>query len=183
MQNEQETPSSFEYNAEAGGLEQGLKYMITKSLKTKKKSSASKKQKLPFLTAALFCEKVINEGGVLSAIRIVNDVTITTNKLAESGTSIGTIKGLNLFLSFRKGDAVGEVNGELQVVNPTGKREKHAELSLAFDLESKKNGSVNAILPVSVTWDREGTYWFELHLEKTLITKIPLTLKMNVVSV
>lgn len=156
--------------------------MITRNITTKRKSNSITKSTLPYLTAALFCEKVLNEEGVLSAIRIVDTAVFTTNKPAQAGTNTGTIRGLNLFLSFRKGNAIGELNGEIQIVNPSGKREKHAEISLSFDDESGKNGGANAILPVRVNWDIDGTYWFEIFLEKTLITKIPLTLKMNHVS-
>ncbi|MBI4609615.1 MAG: hypothetical protein HY726_11470 [Candidatus Rokubacteria bacterium] len=129
----------------------------------------------PYLSTAVFCEKVLQEkDGVASVIRIVDRFIVT---ISASGSeppekmppmTITT----TAFLSFKSGFAKGSQVIKLVPRDPSG-RPMAPEALLPVFFEGDDRG---ASVTVNVTFrvEEEGLYWFDVLLGDRLMTKIPL---------
>ncbi len=140
-----------------------------------KKRTPDKKRSLPYLAAALLCERVLIEPDhVTSAIRIVDTVTLPGEPLPEAGAVLAL--NLSLLLIFKSGAARGERQLRLRLVNPSRKGEDVARPVINFT-EPPEGGTAMSI-PLLLKWEREGLYWFEVLLEGKLYTRIPLRVRI-----
>lgn len=130
---------------------------------------------LPYVTAALICEKVLEEkGGMLSAIRIVDRVDIkmqTTDqnlKIQDAPAPGVALTGLVCIKSGPfKGKGVLSIEGE----TPSGKIKQLGEFPV--NLEGDDNGQ-NVILNIVFATKEDGLHWFNVRFNSTLLSKIPL---------
>jgi uncharacterized protein DUF6941 len=128
----------------------------------------------PFLAAALLCESVLQEkDGRLSIIRVINRITQQAVGADTSEKMPAITIRLTALISFRAGFARGSYNVKLRPITPSGKR--LPEVSLPILLEGEDRGH-NLILPVMFQAAEEGLYWFDVLLAERLITRIPLRL-------
>jgi hypothetical protein len=126
----------------------------------------------PYLAMAVLCERVLKEGnGVLSLIRIVDRIT-----LSVSGQNVPTEMPpapvfLTLVLGFKSGMARGAFTVRVRVVKPSQETSNTFELPMLFEGEDR-GAQVSLNLGLQVA--EEGLYWFEVYLLDALITKVPL---------
>jgi Family of unknown function (DUF6941) len=126
----------------------------------------------PFLAAALLCEQVLGEqSGVLSAIRIVDQVLVTA-----SGTDVPqqmpvagiAMKGL---VMLKSGEARGRFVVTLRVESPAGVRQEVGQLSV--QLQGGANGA-NLVMDLNLQVSMPGLHWIDVLLDGNLITRMPL---------
>ncbi|SRR5579871_1680553 len=127
----------------------------------------------PYLVAALFCEKALQEkDGIVSIIRIVDRITLTV-PAATSPTTLPPLPlNLTLFLSFKSGSARGSNTIKLSIEPPSGIKNIPEQLLPIF-FEGEDRGA-NLILALNMVVDQEGVYWFDIVLEEELFTRVPL---------
>ena len=134
----------------------------------------------PFLTAALICERVLQEkDGVLSVIRIIDQLThtIVARSMPEELPKVPF--DLVFLISFKSGRARGRQIVSLGIEDPSGtKKELFAH---SIQLEGEHRGA-NWVVQANVTFSMEGLYWFEVFLEGQLVTRMPLKLVYQLVS-
>jgi hypothetical protein len=144
-----------------------------------------KKRAKPFLASAFFCERLVEEkDGVISVMRIVDTLTITQFLLAtptpvpvipvdqQSMPPIGS--QILIFVSFKSGDAKGKYFCQLFVVTPDGKRDPITEKSPMIFLGKEHGVNMRVNVPVPT---QEGLYWFEVMVDGSLVTKMPLRIR------
>jgi hypothetical protein len=126
----------------------------------------------PYLQSALLCEKVLDEkDGVLSAIRIVDRVTQTVVGASPSAQVPATTLNLVALLGLKSGEARGRHTLKIVLEHPSGL--KGPELSQSVLFEGEDRGQ-NVIIPLALELSAEGLYWFDVYLEDTLLTRMPL---------
>ncbi|HEV7494472.1 hypothetical protein [Baekduia sp.] len=126
----------------------------------------------PFITAALFCERVLEErDGVMSAIRIVDRLTIIQPEPPF-------IAAVTAVISLKQGKAVGRYALGLRPEAPSGLQLPVFQAPVNFDGGEGDRG-VSVVLPLQLEVE-EGLYWFDVlwiddradHQE--LLTRMPL---------
>jgi hypothetical protein len=128
----------------------------------------------PYLQAAFFCERLLEESdGVLSAIRIVDTVTIQDEeRLSEAQAPL---INLTLFIAFKAGEARGSFDLTVVMEEPTD-NPAHAQeqYSQTLDFYGTEDRGVTVIMPATMTVGEEGIYWFGIYLGEQLVTRLPL---------
>ena len=126
----------------------------------------------PYLTAALICEKVIQEKDeTVSIIRMVDRVTLTTPASASPETLPPVTLSLFDLISLKSGSARGRHTIKWRTETPAGIKQPEILLPVLFEGDDR---GVNLILSLNLVLDQEGVYWFDIFLEEQLLTKIPL---------
>lgn len=130
----------------------------------------------PFLAAALFCEKVLEEKeGVSSLVRVLDVITVTMppNLILEKGKPKPVIPVL-AFVAFKSGGAKGDCTLQIDMAPPSGKKERIAETTMTFlGEEQGVNVRAELFVPVAV----EGLYWYEVRVDGVLFTSMPLRVR------
>ena len=127
----------------------------------------------PFINAAFFCERVIEDKeGVLSAIRIIDRVFNTAIGLDTPSSMPPMPIGLTLVISLKSGAAKGRVDVRIAVERPSGLQADIAS-ALSVVLEGEDRGA-NLVMNLGLTLTEEGLYWFDVYIEKELATRVPL---------
>ncbi|HEV2245605.1 MAG TPA: hypothetical protein VGW37_03045 [Terriglobia bacterium] len=131
-------------------------------------------QKLPYLTAALLCEKVLEEkNGTLSVMRIIDRIEFQIGPGTPEVESLAIkptipISGL---ISIKSGPVTGKTRIYLDGVSPSGTRKRI--MTYEVDLRGGDHGQ-NIIVNMVFGIGEEGLHWFEVLVEDALMTKIPL---------
>jgi hypothetical protein len=125
----------------------------------------------PWLQAAVFCEKVLNEqDGVLSAIRIVDRINVAGGHGAPETMPPVTIN-LFAFLAFKAGSARGSATIRLRQEDPSGLRAPPLLFQALFEGEDR---GVNLVFNVNFEVRLEGLHWFDVLVGDVLVTRMPL---------
>ncbi|OFV91455.1 MAG: hypothetical protein A3G76_15610 [Acidobacteria bacterium RIFCSPLOWO2_12_FULL_65_11] len=124
----------------------------------------------PYVAAAVFCEKVLQErDGVASLIRIIDRTTVTAlGKDAPEDPSV-TLEQ-TLFLSFKAGFARGKMTVAIQPVSPSGQRLPAVTTDVLFEGDDR---GVNLVFQMKLEAKEDGLYWFDVSVEQQLITRVP----------
>lgn len=126
----------------------------------------------PYLAAALFCDKALEEkDGTLSAIRMVNRITHTISGPDAPEAMPPITINLYAILSFKSGAARGKYT--LKLIPNAPSRKQMPEFSAPVLLEGDDRG-VNIVLNLDIQVEEEGLYWFDVILNEQLITRMPL---------
>ena len=126
----------------------------------------------PYLTAALLCERVLQEKDeTVSVIRLIDRLAVTVNALNSPETMPSITANLTLFVGLKSGSARGRNTIKIRTEAPSGITLSDQLLSALFEGEDR---GVNLIVNMGLTLDQEGVYWFNILLEETLLTRIPL---------
>lgn len=136
---------------------------------------AKKKTKMPYIMAALICEKVLREDTIPSLIRIVDSV-----RLPEGGRPpLGSVFELPLTITimFKRGEAGSRVNFEISWILPSKQKILAARSSLVLQGPPQAGGNLN--MPVRLQWGGEGLYWFDVSLNGRTVTRIPLFVEIG----
>ena len=127
----------------------------------------------PYLSAALLCEKVLDEkDGVKSAIRIIDRVTRTyvgPNPPAEMEPFDYDVV---LLIKFKSGWARGVHTVKIQTAKPSGELTPEIINSVLF--EGEEDRGIDIIGNMRIRLDQTGIYWIYVYLNDIRITQIPL---------
>lgn len=131
---------------------------------------------LPYVTAAFFCERIIEgKDGILSAIRIIDRAQPEAGSLAAASfqdQKITMSLQITALIALKAGKLDGKFNVRIIGEKPSGQR---ADLqTLPIELHGKDSG-VNVVVNLTVVVTEEGTHWFDVLFENQLVTKMPLT--------
>lgn len=126
----------------------------------------------PFLSVAAFCENVIEDkSGVLSLIRLVDRLTVSSQGASSPEQMPSTPLNWFLVLAFKSGSARGSVQVTIQPELPSGLRLDPVRLTPYFE---GGNRGCNIITRIALMLREPGIYWFRIYVGDTLITQIPL---------
>ena len=128
----------------------------------------------PYLQVAALRENVIEDRhGVLSLIRVVDRFTITTaGPDAPEKMPPTPISGY-MVLAFKSGFAKGSHTIKIRPRTPD--QQNLPELTVPIHLEGDDRGS-NIVMPLRMVLEQEGLYWFDVYVNDSLITRMPLRL-------
>jgi len=129
------------------------------------------KKPLPYLLAAVLCEKVLQEKDeTLTAVRIVDRLQY---RIAGEGLPPGTkpVIAMQGLLVLRSGPVTGEHLIKIVGEKPDGTRKDLYTTPVNF---LGKDKGQNIILNMGVGIDQNGLYWFDVFFDEELLTRIPL---------
>lgn len=126
----------------------------------------------PYLSAAVFCEKVLSEkDGVLSAMRIIDRITVTASGAAPPERMPLTSINVTALISFKSGFFKG--SAEIKVVGRNPSQKTFATTTLPILLEGEDRGATS-ILQMNMQVNEDGLYWFDVMIGERLVTRMPL---------
>jgi hypothetical protein len=126
----------------------------------------------PHLQVAAFCERSLQEAdGVLSLIRLIDRVThVATGPDVPDEMPPVTIN-TTLVVVLKADRARGRHTLRIRPEDPAGMRLPALEVQVL--LEGEERG-VQLVQPLAFEARREGLYWFDVLLDDTLLTRMPL---------
>lgn len=126
----------------------------------------------PFLALAVFCEQVIEDkSGVLSLIRIVDRLLVSTYGSTAPDQMPATPLSWTLVLSFKSGEARGSHPIKIEPELPAGLRLQPLILSAHFE---GGNRGQNIIYRLNMKLEMPGVYWFRIYVDDQFVTQIPM---------
>ncbi len=131
----------------------------------------------PYVKAALFCEKVLEEkDGVTSFVRII-DKLMQTAAGAEVPETIQPINyPMTCAVMLNPGDAIGRHDFSISVEPPSGFGKKTlGQGTVHFEGPER---TANIRIEFQMTFDQEGVYWFEVRLDGSVVlTRMPFVVQ------
>jgi len=129
---------------------------------------------LPYVTAALLCERVLQEAdGTVSIIRIADRLQYRVEGLPMQGLPPDTKPIVNVqgLVSLKSGPIVGDHTIKVAVQRPSGERKYIHSQPVKF---LGKDHGANLILTLGLGIEQDGLYWFDVFFDDVLLTQIPL---------
>lgn len=124
---------------------------------------------LPYVQAALLCEKILQEtNGSLSIIHIADKLDYRAEGFPPGYKPAIVLTGL---LALKSGPVVGNHAVKVTVENPGGERKEI--FSTPFEFLGKDHGQ-NIILNLTLGIAQDGIYWFDVFFDEYLLTRISL---------
>lgn len=166
---------------------------MAKARKPHKKPKGGKaaNDEWPYLQAAFFCERLLEEKSdmpqapgradvVNTAVRIVDHIRLPAElPMPEKGTGIAL--PLTMVIGFKAGDAIGERQLEISLTPPSGTSHKLLTQDVRF-----LGGEVGALIHAKATplrFEGLGLYWYTVRLRSSagsrVYTKMPLRLSVQ----
>lgn len=135
----------------------------------------------PYLQAAFFCERLLQEvDGVLSAIRIVDQVTAQFSDPRPTPAVSTVPLSLTFLLSFKSGRARGTRHLVVEMAPSDGpspsRPSQEYQQTIVFDGPDDRGDTI--IMPIAIHAAKAGTYWFNVYLDKRLVTRVPLRVEV-----
>jgi len=131
----------------------------------------------PYIQMAGLCEKVIEDKtGALSLIRIIDTITHTEARPDAPAEMPPVNYPMQMVIMLKAGRARGR--HELKIIPQLPSGETKNPLIRSIHLEGEERG-FNNIINIVFTFTMEGLYWFNVYLDDSLLTKIPLRIKYN----
>lgn len=126
----------------------------------------------PWVNVAAFCEKVLIErDGVVSAIRIIDTITVLESPPPPAGLALP----VSAIVVLKSGDVVvGESHVSLVLEEPDGTRKPFPEKFPVIFLGAEQG--VNVVANFALPAQKFGLYWVEIIWNDELLTRIPLKL-------
>jgi hypothetical protein len=123
----------------------------------------------PHLTAALICERVLQEqDGVASAIRVIDRVYFAEG---PDGELLAPAHPITLLVIFKSGSARGRFSIAVRLEKPSGQDAPVLETPVFFEGEER---GINLIVQTAFQPEEQGLYWFDVLFEGERVTRIPL---------
>jgi hypothetical protein len=127
----------------------------------------------PYLSAALLCEKVLQEAsGVKSAIRIIDRVTRTAAMPNPPREMEPFEYDINLLIKLKVGRVRGTHTIQIRLVKPSGESPPPIDQTALFEGEDDRG--VDIVVNMHLKFDQPGTHWFDIFYDDNRLTKIPL---------
>jgi hypothetical protein len=131
----------------------------------------------PYIQVAGLCEQVIEEKtGVLSLIRMIDTITHTEARPDAPIDMPAFTYPMKMVLMLKSGRSRGRY--ELKIVPELPSGEIKSPFSHSIQMEGEERGA-NNIINLLFTFTMEGLYWFNIYLDDSLITRIPMRTKYN----
>src|SRR5438552_10735564 len=132
----------------------------------------------PFLAAAFFCDKVIEDksDGSMTAVRLLDRIKIILDpSTSKDFPSEEHRLPVNVFglVSFKTGDAPGDHTVRLDLISPTGKVGKNV-FQQTFTFAPEPYAGVNVRLVTTIMIKKGGLFWMRVYLDDVLFTQVPL---------
>jgi hypothetical protein len=129
--------------------------------------------KTPYVTAALICEKILEEkDNVLTAVRIVD--TITAQRPPQPSGVVQVVQ-LSVLVMLKSGDLTGPSEISLKLRSPSGKitdiPQKYP--SVLMGGVHGQNLAMGLLLELK---DEFGLYWIDVYWNGEILTNIPFNL-------
>jgi hypothetical protein len=125
----------------------------------------------PYVSMAVLCEKVLQEGdGVLSVIRVVDRLILSPGPGAPEKMPPVPIN-MPAVISIKSGMLTGQFTIRLTVQMPDGQEKDVGTFPVL--LEGADRGH-NFIVNLVFQAEEQGLYWFGVYLEAQLLTRMPL---------
>ena len=147
----------------------------------KRKTRRVRRSGGPFLAAAVFCDNVVrDEGGAMSAVRIIDHVTMTIPADApkdvpsEEKRLIAEVQGL---VAFKKGSAGRKHKLRLVMHSPSGKSQVMNEQDT--DFKDEEHGGFSLRLKTMIAISEGGLFWMDVRLDGKLMTRMPLRITVK----
>jgi len=126
----------------------------------------------PYVSAAVLCERVLEEkDGVVTLVRLIDRFIVTAQGPDAPATLPPTLVSVVAVVWLRSGEARGRHVLQLRPEKPSGERLDATEISVHFEGEERGSRTTGNI---SLVADEEGLYWFDVLLDDTLLSRIPL---------
>jgi hypothetical protein len=129
----------------------------------------------PYLLMAVLCERAQQDQyGSFSVMNVLEQLVAGTDS-PDAPLKMPTFRFQgNLAVSFASGNAKGEHALTIVPIEPSGER-----MDLVLQVINLKGEDHRATFVSSVSMDitTEGVYWFEVALDKRVVTRIPLKIR------
>jgi len=131
----------------------------------------------PYIQMAGLCESVIEDKtGALSLIRIIDTITHTEAR-PDAPTEMPPVTyPMKMVIMLKSGRARGRHELKIAPELPSG--ELKSPITKSIHMEGEERG-FNNIFNMFFTFTMEGLYWFNVYLEDSLLTRIPLRIKYS----
>jgi hypothetical protein len=131
----------------------------------------------PYIQMAGLCEQVIEDKtGVLSLIRIIDTITHTESRPDAPVDMPPVTYPMKMVIMLKSGRARGRHELKITPELPSG--EVKSSLTRSIQLEGEERGT-NNVINMLFTFPIEGLYWFNIYLDDSLLTRIPMRVKYN----
>ena len=131
----------------------------------------------PYIQIAGLCEQVIEDKiGTLSLIRIIDTLTHTEARPDAPPEMPPITYPMKMVIMLKSGRTRGR--HELKIIPELPSAELKPPLVRSIQLEGEERGT-NNIVNMVFTFTMEGLYWFNVYLDDSLLTRIPLRIKYN----
>ncbi len=125
----------------------------------------------PYVTAAMFCEKVLVEKDeVVSVMRMIDNMQY---RLEGPGLPENVKAALNVqaLISLKAGPVEGEHTVSLVLEKPTGERKEVFSTTLKFLTPDQGQ---NLIASMTIGVDEDGLFWMDVLFDGEVLTRTPL---------
>ncbi len=131
----------------------------------------------PYIQLAGLCEQVIEDKtGVLSLIRIIDTITHTEARPDAPAEMPHVTYPMKMVIMLKSGHARGR--HELKMIPELPSGEVKPPFTRSVQMEGEEQG-FNNVINMLFTFAMEGLYWFNVYLDDSLLTRIPLRIKYN----
>jgi hypothetical protein len=122
----------------------------------------------PWLQTALLCRKLsIDEAGRATAIDIVDGVAVAAGEPLK----------LHLVIALVRGSWQGVMQLRVMAFDPEG--EPIVSMEVEGDPPDIPYAQSQIVVPIELTAGRPGVYWFDVQIDGTLVTRVPLRVDWN----
>lgn len=149
-----------------------------KKPKNKRVNPSKTPQTRPYVSVAALCENVLDEkDGVLSAIRLIDIITISVPTPKIVGQTQLVPIPITILIALKSGSATGRRIITVTLTVPNGQTISTKDTFPVF-LEGDEKGA-NVIIKTNVLTPGDGLFWFNVLLDGELLTRIPLRVKLE----
>lgn len=126
----------------------------------------------PYLTAAVLCERVLQEkDDVISIIRMIDRLTVIVNAAGSPETMPPAAVNLTALIALKSGSARGRMTVKWRTETPSGLKLPDQLFPVFFEGEDR---GANLVINLNMIAEQEGLYWFDVLLDEQPLTRIPL---------
>jgi hypothetical protein len=116
----------------------------------------------PFLQAAFFCERVLQEAdGTVSAIRIIDQQTLSASGADVPSDMPPAIVNTTMLIALKAGETRGRYAIKIGPEAPSGLELPSVNVPVNFPGGDGEQG-INIIIPMQMQVIEEGLYWFDV---------------------
>ena len=124
------------------------------------------------LAMAVFCEKTLEEkDGVLTLVRVIDRIIQRVEGAVIPETMPQVTFNMRAVITFKAAETPGKHTVKLVPRDPDGEIGQESEYPIVL---GEKGKASTLIIGVRFEAKKEGIYWFDVFLDKELVTKMPL---------
>lgn len=131
----------------------------------------------PYLSTAVIAANILTEtDSALTIVRIIDTVGVSPDVVNSlNGDMLGM--PLFIFVSFRAGGFTGKKRLSIVQEGPSGSAEEIGRGDFQFDGSSGRLFTIKA--PLTLNWEGEGQYWYDVLLDDTFCSRISLRMSLG----